>query len=64
MSIILLSYLLAFVQLTWQVGFHQFLTIFMESINIGPANIRGYVGGTRGGVGGGKSVNKGERRHN
>ena len=40
-------------------GFRQFLTsFFMEFINIGPAYIRGWVGGVQGGVGGGKSLNK------
>ena len=30
--------------------FHQFLTIFfMEFINVGPAHIRGWVGGAQGG---------------
>ena len=48
-------------------GFHQFFTIFlMEFINIGPVYIRGWVGEARGwgGVGGGKSLIKEERRHN
>ena len=53
-----LNHLLAFVQLPWQVDsgwFRQFLTIFfMEFINIGLA----YIRGGRGGVGGGKSLNK------
>ena len=46
-------------------GFRQFFTIFlMEFINIGPVyNIRGWAGGARGGVGGGKSLIKEERRH-
>ena len=45
-------------------GFRQFYTIFfMEFINIGPEYMRGWVGGTQGGVGGGKSLNKEERRH-
>ena len=45
-------------------GFRQFFTIFfMEFINIGPVYIRGWVGGARGGVGGGKSLIKEERRH-
>ena len=44
-------------------GFRQFFMIFlMEFINIGPVYIRG-VGGARGGVGGGKSLIKEERRH-
>ena len=39
--------------------FHQFFTIFlMEFINIGPVYIRGWVGGARGGVGGGKKLNQ------
>ena len=59
------SYLLAFVQLTWQVGFSPVLDdFFMEFINIGPMYINGWVGGVwgwdgqewhRDGVGGGKS---------
>ena len=45
-------------------GFRQFFTIFlMEFINIGPVYIRGWAGGARSGVGGGKSLNKEERRH-
>ena len=45
-------------------GFRQFLKIFLiEFINIGPVYIRGWVGGVRGGVGGGKSLIKEERRH-
>jgi len=45
-------------------GFRQFFMIFlMEFINIGPVYIRGWVGGARGGVGGGKSLIKEERRH-
>ena len=45
-------------------GFRQFFTIFlMEFINIGPVYIREWVGGWRGGVGGGKSLIKEERRH-
>ena len=45
-------------------GFCQFFTIFlMEFINIGPVYIRGWVGGARGEVGGGKSLIKEERRH-
>ena len=44
--------------------FRQFVTIFlMEFINIGSAYIRGWVGGARGGVGGGKSLIKEEIRH-
>ena len=35
----------------------------MEFINIGPVYIRGWVGGHGGGVGGGKSLIKEERRH-
>ena len=45
-------------------GFRQFFTIFfMEFINIGPVYIRGGQEGREGGVGGGKSLNKEERRH-
>ena len=45
-------------------GFHQFFMIlFMEFINIGPVYSRGWVGRARGGVDGGKSLNKEERRH-
>ena len=45
-------------------GFRQFFTIFvMEFINIGPVYIRGWAGGARGGVGGGKSLIKEEIRH-
>ena len=40
-----------------------FMIFFMEFINIGPVYIRGCVGGAWGGVGGGKSLNKEERRH-
>ena len=36
---------------------------FMELINIGPAYIRGWEGGVWGDVGGGKSLNKEERRY-
>ena len=66
LSIIILSYLLAIVQLTRQVDngwfLPQFFTIFLtEFINIGPVYIRGWVGG--GGVGGGKSLIKEERRY-
>ena len=44
-------------------GFRRFFTIFlMEFINIGPVYIRGWAGGARGGVGGGKSLIKEERR--
>ena len=44
--------------------FRQFLTIFfMEFINIGPVYIREWVGEAWNGVGGGKSLNKKERRH-
>ena len=44
-------------------GFHQFFMIFlMEFINIGPVYIRGWAGGARGGVGGGKSLIKEEIR--
>ena len=43
--------------------FRQFLTIFlMEFINIVPVYFRGWVGGVRGGVGGGKSLIKEEVR--
>ena len=66
-NIIILSYLLAIVQLTWQVDNDWFLPVFdnffMEFIVIGPAFISGWVGGARGGMGGGKSLNKEERRH-
>ena len=42
-------------------GFHQFFTIFfMEFINI---RLGGGWEGRGGGVGGGKSLNKEERRH-
>ena len=34
----------------------------MELVNIGPVYIRGWVGGARGGVGGGKSLNKEEKK--
>ena len=45
-------------------GFRQFFTIFlMKFINIGPVYIRGGQEGCRGGVGGGKSLMKEERRH-
>ena len=45
-------------------GFSQFFMIFlMEFINIGPVFIRGWVGVAWGGVGGGKSLIKEERRH-
>ena len=45
-------------------GFRQFFTyFFMEFINIGPVYIKEWVGGAQGGVGGGKSLNKEERRH-
>ena len=45
-------------------GFRQFFTMFlMEFINIGPVYIRGWAGGARGGVGGGKSLIKEEIRH-
>ena len=45
-------------------GFRQFFTIFfMEFINIEPVYIRGWVGGARGGVGGGNSLIREERRH-
>ena len=61
--ILILSYLLAFVQLTWQVNNGWFLPVFdgffMEFINIGPVYIRGWMGGAWGGIGGGdKSLNK------
>ena len=63
----MLSYLLAIVQLTRQVGngwfspvFYDFLT---EFINIGLVYIRGWGGGAQNGVGGGKSLIKEERRH-
>ena len=67
MSIIILSYLLAIVQLICQVDDGCFSSIFndffMEFINIGPVYIRGWVGGAQGGVSGDKSLNKEERRH-
>ena len=45
-------------------SFQLFFTIFlMEFINIGPVYIRGWVGGAQGGLGGGKSLIKEERRH-
>ena len=45
-------------------GFRQFFTIFfMEFINIGPVYIRDGLEGHGGGVGGGKTLNKEERRH-
>ena len=45
-------------------GFRQFFMIFLlEFINIGPVYIRGWVGGARGGVDGGKSLIKEEIRH-
>ena len=45
-------------------GFRQFLAIFlMGFINIGPVYIRGWAEGARGGVGGGKTLIKEERRH-
>ena len=44
-------------------GFRQFFTIFlMEFINIGPVYIRGGREERGGGVGGGKSIIKEERR--
>ena len=44
--------------------FRQFFTIFLiEFINIGPVYIRGWAGGVRGGVDGGKSLIKEEIRH-
>ena len=58
----MLSYLLAIVQLTQQVDNGWFLPVFydflMEFINIGPVYIRGWVGGVRGGMDGGKSFNQ------
>ena len=39
------------------------MILLMEFINIGPVYIRGWVGGARGGVGGGKTLIKEERRH-
>ena len=49
LSMIILSYLLAFVQLTWQVDNGWFLPVFgiffMDFINIGPVYIREWVGG-------------------
>ena len=45
-------------------GFRQSFMIFlMEFINIGPVYIGGGLEGCGGGVGGGKSLNKEERRH-
>ena len=45
-------------------GFRPVLIIFsMEFINIGPVYIRGGREGHGGGVGGGKILNKEERRH-
>ena len=45
-------------------GFRQFFMIFfMEFISIGPVYITGWVGRARGGVGGGKSLNKEEIKH-
>ena len=44
--------------------FRQFFTMFlMEFINIGPVYIRGGWEGREGGMGGGKSLIKEERRH-
>ena len=52
-------YVLAFVQLTWQVDNGLFSPVSddfkMEFINIGPVYTRGWVGGVQGGVGGGKA---------
>ena len=49
LSLIILSYLLAFVQLTWHVDNGWFLPVlkifFMEFINIGPAYMRRWAGG-------------------
>ena len=47
LSIIVLNYLLAFVQLTWLIDDWWFfpMIISMEFINIGPAYIRGWAGG-------------------
>ena len=45
-------------------GFRQFFTVFlMEFINSGPVYIRGGREGCGGGVDGGKSLIKEERRH-
>ena len=59
-----LSYLLAIVQLTRQVGNGWFSPVFLrfliEFINIEPVYIRWCAGGARGGVGGGKSLIKEE----
>ena len=55
--IIILTYLLAFVQLTWQVDngwFSPVFDFFMEFINSGPAYVRGGWEGCGDGVGGGK----------
>ena len=63
----MLSYLLAFVQLTWQVDNGWFSPVFddflMEVINIGPAYSYKGMSGKCGGVGGGKNLNKEARRH-
>ena len=67
MSTIILSYLLAFVQLTWHVDDGWFLPVFddffMDFINIGPAWIRGVREECGDGVSGGKSLNKEARWH-
>ena len=63
MSIIILSYLL---QLNWQVDNGWFLPVlvfFMEFINIVPVYVRGGLEGCRGGVDGGKSLNKEAKGH-
>ena len=53
------SYLLAFIQLTWQVENGSFLSVFdnffKEFISIGPEYIRGEWEGCRGGVSSGKA---------
>ena len=56
-----------FFSVTWQVDDDWFSPVLydflMEFINIGPVYIREWVGGARGGVGGGKSFNKEEIRY-
>ena len=52
---VILSYLRAFLQLTWQIDNGWFSPVFdnffVEIINIGLAYIRGWVGGVQGWVG-------------
>ena len=61
-TIYILNYLLAFVQLTWQVDNGWFFPaiddFFMEFINIGPAYIKEWVGEAQGGMGGDKNLIK------